>query len=250
MQSERKESKMSIEERIYRTPVVHVIGICAAAAASLFLVLTILFFICGGCFLTDNGDGVTTRYFGIMKGDVPTLGVFRATDGTGGRINGDRVKFKDGSRYEGGLYFLDFSGNGVFTDKDGNVYSGSFKKGKLEGQGSVKYADGSSFTGNFALGLADGYGEMTYADGSSYKGYFKSGEKSGKGTLVYADGSTYTGDFERDMRHGEGKYRFASGDTYTGEFRNNLITGYGTYFFYSSGRVFTGEFVAGVPQIN
>ena len=40
---------------------------------------------------------------------------------------------------------------------------------------------------------------------------------------------------------------FACGDTYTGEFKYNLMDGFGTYFF-TSGRVFVGEFVAGEPK--
>lgn len=242
-------AKMSLEERIYRAPVINVIAICSAAALGLCLLVTVIFLICGGTFYTVSGeDGATYRYIGIMRGDVPTLGIFRGTDGSGGSINGDKIKFKDGSVYEGGIRFLDFEGEGVYTDENGNEFSGSFSGGKLEGGATVKYADGGSFAGNFARGLAEGYGERVYADGSSYKGYFSGGVKSGYGEFEYADGSSYKGYFANDMRHGEGEYRFAGGDTYTGEFENNVINGFGTYFF-SSGRVFTGEFVAGVPRV-
>lgn len=241
--------KRNLEDCIYRTPVVRIVAVFSAAAVALFALTAIIFLICGGRLITSQLDGATCRYFGLVWGDVPVLGTFRSTDGTGGSVAGDRVKFKDGSVYEGELKLLSFEGEGTFTDAYGNEYIGRFENGKQTGGGFVNYADGGKFAGQFSEGLFEGYGEITYADGSVYKGYFSKGERSGYGEFTYADGSSYRGYFQNDMRHGEGEYHFANGDSYTGSFKNNLMSGFGTYFF-ASGRVFSGEFVAGVPKID
>ena len=241
--------KRSLEDRIYRTPLIRIVLVFSAAAVALFVLLSVIFLLLGGRLITTQSDGITSRYFGIMWGDVPVFGTFSRTDGSGGSIAGDRVSFKDGSVYEGELKLLTFEGEGRFIDKYGNEYVGFFENGKQTGGGFVYYADGSRFAGQFSEGLFEGYGEVTYADGSIYKGYFSKGERSGYGEFFYADGSTYRGYFKNDMRHGEGQYTFTGGDTYTGSFKNNLMNGFGTYFF-SSGRVYSGEFVAGAPKIN
>ena len=243
----RNGGKMSFSERIYRTPALYVVSLFVAAALALFLLVTLIFFICGGGAFTNEIDGVTYKYFGLSNDGVPTLGTFKCSDGSGGSVSGGKVRFKDGSVYEGGLSGLSFEGQGSFTDVYGNKHVGTFKDGKQTGGGFVYYADGGKFAGQFENGKFHGYGEITYADGSVYKGYFREGEKSGYGEMTYADGGVYKGYFERDMRHGEGEYRFAGGDSYTGKFKYNLMDGFGTYFF-TSGRVFVGEFVAGVPQ--
>ena len=245
--SDTRSAKMSLFDRVYRTPAVYVISICVAAAVALFLFCTLIFFICGGGSHTYEIGGVTYNYFGFSRRDVPVFGTFKCSDGSGGSVSGGKVRFKDGSTYKGGLSGLSFEGEGEYTDKYGNRHVGTFKDGKQTGGGFVYYADGGKYAGQFESGLFHGYGEVTYADGSTYKGYFREGEKSGYGQFTYADGGTYKGYFEKDMRHGEGEYRFPSGDTYTGEFKYNLMDGFGTYFF-TSGRVFSGEFVAGVPK--
>ena len=249
MEQRRSTQSVSLGERIYRTPELHVIAAGCIAAVALFLILTLLFFILGGTFYTETTeDGITYRYFGLMNDNSPVWGTFKGTDGSGGSVFGKKVKYKDGSVYRGKLYYLDPEGEGTLTTKAGDVYSGTFSGGKLSGKGQVEYADGSSFYGSFKDGLFDGYGEITYADGSSYAGDFLEGEKSGYGEFIYPDGSVYKGQFEMDMRHGSGDYRFASGDRYQGTFSYNVINGYGTYIFHS-GRTFSGQFMFGVPQV-
>ncbi len=241
--------KMSLFDRIYRTPAVHIASISAISGAAFCLLLAIILLICGFRVVSDvDVEGNTIRYAGIMSEGRPTLGRLYLPNGEKGRVTGDRVKFSDGRRYEGGMEGLVFSGEGTLTDADGNVYSGNFINGLLEGNGTVTYADGSTFAGSFKNGKKDGYGEYMGADGSSYKGNHMNGERWGYGVLIYADGSEYKGSFENGMRHGQGSYRFASGDSYTGQFRNNTIWGQGSYFF-ASGRVYTGEFRNGIPVI-
>ena len=242
--------EMTLSEKIYRTPAVVIAGICAAAGLAFCLLVFLISLIFGLRIYGDqDADGERLRYFGIMRGDAPVQGTLYLPDGEKGRVSGKKIRFSDGSRYEGGMDGLLFDGEGVYTDADGNVYKGTFERGSLEGEGTIEFADGGVFRGSFLGGKRDGYGEYTGADGSSYKGYYAEDEKSGYGVLTYSDGSVYQGYFLNGMRHGEGSYRFASGDVYTGEFKNNVIWGHGSYFF-ASGRVFTGEFENGSPVID
>lgn len=246
--SGRRENQ-SLSERIYHTPAVIVAALFGAAGLAVSLIAFLIALILGLRIYGDvNAAGESIRYFGLMKGETPVFGTIYLPDGEKGSVRGDKVRFSDGSRYEGEMDGLLFGGEGAFTDRDGNVYKGSFERGLLEGEGVIEYADKSVFRGGFVDSKRDGYGEYVGADGSVYKGYYAEDEKSGFGELTYADGSVYKGYFKNDMRHGEGSYRFASGDAYTGEFRNNVIWGHGSYFF-SSGRVFTGEFRNGVPVV-
>ena len=239
--------KLPISDRIYRTPALTVVGISVAAAVIFSTVILVVALICGLTIHSETDpNGEKISFFGIMDKNTAKYGILYLPDGENARISGEKVRFSDGSRYEGGMYGLLFDGEGEFTDPDGNVYKGSFKDGLLEGEGEIVFSDGSVFRGSFLGGKREGYGEFTGADGSSYKGYYAEDVKSGFGEMVYADGGVYKGYFKNGMRHGEGNYRFPSGDIYTGEFKNNIIWGQGSYFF-ANGRVFTGEFKNGVP---
>ena len=243
----RREEKQGLFDRIYRTPAIIVAALFGGAAVAVSIVALLLALILGLRICNDvDASGRKLSYFGFIKGGDATLGTIYTPEGERGRVRGDRIRFTDGTIYEGSLDGLVFDGEGSFTDADGNIFKGNFKDGLLEGEGVIEYSDGSVFRGSFAEGKRDGYGEYVGADGSSYKGYYAEDEKSGFGEQVYADGSVYKGYFVDGMRHGEGSYRFASGDAYTGEFKNNVISGHGSYFF-ASGRVFTGEFKNGVP---
>lgn len=238
--------KMSLSDRIYRTPAVHIASFSALAGVLFCILLAAVLLIGGFRIVSDTDDhGDTIRYAGLTSHGTPTLGRLYLPNGEKGWVSGDKIRFSDGRRYEGGIEGLTFSGEGSLTDDKGNVYSGSFTNGLLEGNGTITYADGSTYVGGFKNGVPDGHGEYTGADGSSYKGSYRDGERWGYGTMTYTDGSVYKGDFENGMRHGEGSYRFASGDTYTGQFKNNVIWGQGSYFF-ASGRVCTGQFQNGI----
>lgn len=247
-----EKKKLTAEEMIYRTPMVYVVSFSAAAALALCLIGALLMLILGFGFVTTEVDGVEIRYFGVMRDGTPSFGWMRDSEGNRGFISGNRVKYSDGSRYEGERVGFYYSGEGRFTDGDGNVYTGSFYMGKLSGSVHADYADGGSFDGEYLNGLKHGYGVEKHIDENGfqwgYSGEYAEGEENGYGEFIYPDGSRYNGNFSNGMRHGEGEYRFASGDRYTGEFRNNVITGTGTYFF-ASGRVFSGEFVNGVPVL-
>ena len=240
----------SLRDKIFHTPMLHVVAFSAVAAVAIVLFATLVLLICGFRYRSLSlADGTSVRWIGILSGDTPVFGRLATEKGDKAFVCGSHVKYAGGARYEGGFSGMLFNGEGVYTDKNGNIYRGTFYDGQLYGEVQIEYADGSLFLGSYYEGKKDGYGEYTGADGVSYKGYYAQGEKCGYGTFVYADGSSYEGYFDDDMRNGQGRYRFASGDTYTGEFRNNFMHGTGTYFFAATGRVFSGRFVNGVPQI-
>ena len=241
------EEKMSLSDRLYRTPAIQVAVASALAGIAACVLAFIILLICGLRIHTDHDhSGNTVRYFGIMSKDRPVFGTIYQPEGVRGYVFGNTVRFSDGSKYTGEMYGLNFNGEGTYKDSEGNVYKGSFVNGLIEGNGEATYTDGSTYVGGFHEGKRDGYGELTLKDGGGYKGYHSEDEKSGYGVYTYPDGSVYMGYFKDGMRHGQGTYRFACQDSYTGEFRNNVIWGNGSYFF-ASGRVFTGEFCNGVP---
>ena len=250
---EKKNKKVSMGERIYKTPTVQVIALSAAAAMVLCILTASIMLILGFGFVTDTmEDGTVINYFGIVRDGDPTFGWLCESSGRRGFVNGRGIKYSDGSRYEGELSGFYYSGEATFTDSNGDVYHGGYVWGKLNGRVTVEFADGGSFEGSYLDGKRQGYGSESFSDDNGnlrgYSGEYADGERNGYGVLIYADGSEYKGYFKDGMRHGEGFYRFASGDTYTGQFRNNVIHGIGT-MFYSSGRVFSGEFRNGVPVL-
>ena len=103
-------TKRTLEGKIYRTPAFVIISLFAAAAMVLFLFAGLIFLILGGGSLSGELDGVTYKYFGLTHDGNATLGTFRCSDGSGGSVAGDRVKFKDGSVYEGELSGILFEG--------------------------------------------------------------------------------------------------------------------------------------------
>lgn len=254
-EKENKDSEKPIgerlEEKLYKIPMIYVIAGAAASALAICLLTAIIMLICGFGYRAEVLEGGSeVRYFGVMRDGAPSFGWLRFEDGTKGFVAGGKIKYSDGSRYEGGLSGFYYNGNGRYTDSNGDVYVGSFSEGKLHGEVRIEYADGGQFNGTYVGGLCEGYGESVHKGESGewgYKGEYAAGEENGYGIYIYPDGSVYEGYFKDGMRHGQGKYRFASGDTYTGEFRNNVITGSGSYMFYNSGRVFSGEFVNGIP---
>ena len=125
-----KNKKMTVEERIYKTPMVYVVSFSAAAALALCLVAALIMLILGFGYVTTTVNDTEIRYFGIMRDGTPTFGWLRDSEGKRGFIVGGRVKYSDGSRYEGEMVGFYYNGQGRYTDSDGNVYTGGFYMGK------------------------------------------------------------------------------------------------------------------------
>ena len=125
-----------------------------------------------------------------------------------------KMKFSDGSVYEGGLLnvafhgdcILDFSqnisddilekdkksfqeaNNKAIFDKtpsqileEGGYYQGQWKDGLFEGLGTRFYSDKVIYQGEWRAGLYHGYGTLIRPGGHKYSGIWQNGERIGKG---------------------------------------------------------------------
>ena len=165
------------------------------------------------------------RFFGIVRGGVPTSGWISSSDGTTGKLKSGKIEYSDGSVYEGGLFNVMRSGEGTITYANGDVYSGVFSENELNGKGTVVYAKGNTYEGNFVNGKKDGYGVHVYknSDGIDiYEGEFANDKRNGKGKMTYASGDIYEGEFKDDLKHGKGVYLHEDGRSFEGTYENNL----------------------------
>lgn len=183
------------------------------------------------------------RFFGIVRGGVPTSGWISSSDGTKGRLKKGSIKYSDGSLYEGGIVNAMRSGEGTLTLSNGDVYKGNFSENELNGKGTIVYAKGNTYEGSFVNGKKDGYGILKYKTENGfdvYEGEFANDKRNGSGIMTYSTGDVYTGEFKDDLKHGEGVYTHKSGRTFEGTYENNLRKE--GRFEFENGAVFVGTF--------
>ena len=159
-----------------------------------------------------NGKGVITFPNGdIYEGSVVKNlrdGSGKYTSAAGGYYNGmwkTDVKsgygvsqFTNGNVYEGNFVNnLPHDTKGKMKFKDGTSYEGAFSSGKMTGQGTRYYSNGI-YTGSFVDGVLDGYGTYEWESGNSYEGYWKNGQRNGQGTFYYSNGTSDFGTWKDD----------------------------------------------------
>ena len=86
------------------------------------------------------------------------------------------------------VYCKKYAINGKIKFKDGTSYEGTFTNGKITGQGT-KYLSNGVYQGAFVDGFREGYGVYKFESGNTYEGYWKNGKQNGQGTLYYSNGS-------------------------------------------------------------
>ncbi len=241
----------------------------AISALCVILLIIIILLIAGVRYKSiplSGGEEIT--FFGISKGGEAESGWLSYTDGARGRLSeGKKIKFSDGSIYEGEItdgirdgsgiltyangdvYEGEFdddriSGDGKITYKNGDIYEGEFKNGMREGRGRIIYADGTTFEGEFENGRKNGYGVYT-GENTSYEGYYVDDIKEGHGKQVFSNGDSYEGEYKNDMRNGRGIYTWADGGYYDGFFKDNIQHGEGKRVF-ASGITQVGRFENGL----
>ena len=87
-----------------------------------------------------------------------------------------KIRFKDGSAYEGATKSdgVTFHGNGTFVFANGATYTGKYKDGRKHGQGNLETPDGDRYTGEFADDKMHGQGVYVYSEeGGVYRGEFR-----------------------------------------------------------------------------
>lgn len=146
-----------------------------------------------------------------------------------GKKDGYGVMICNAQKYKGEWKEDERHGKGtLWRMEDGKWkirYMGMWKEGKRHGHGTFYYADGSSYSGNWCDNVREGEGVMKHASSAMYDGDWRRNKRSGRGVCVLENGDRYEGDWVDDDRHGMGKY-----------------------YFKSSGKVFEGQYIHGVPQ--
>ena len=183
--------------------------------------------------------------------------------GTKKNLRFKRVKYTDGSVYEGRVDAEGKrEGRGTLRGADGSVYEGQWAGDLRQGFGWLIAASGMEYTGEFHADRADGQGSARYPSGDLYRGGWKEGVRCGHGKMVFqgsAPGQVYEGGWEADVPHGEGTFTEINDavpgrlDRYEGGFHRGMKQGYGmlrTRLVEGSGgtvsAVYVGEFLGGV----
>ena len=116
----------SLRDKIFHTPMLHVVAFSAAAAVAIVLFATLVLLLCGFRYRSLSlADGTSVRWIGILSGDTPVFGRLATEKGDKAFVCGSHVKYAGGARYEGGFSGMLFNGEGVYTDKNGNVWGAS-----------------------------------------------------------------------------------------------------------------------------
>lgn len=161
---------------------------------------------------TTTPDGTVEAEFnhGVFASDVTVdyldggIYVGQYDKDNGWRIGKGKMKYSDGSYYEGEWKDNLRHGKGTLVFDDGAKYVGEFKNDYMNGVGTYYYANGNVFTGQFVNDYFNGKGKMTYANGDVYEGDFVNDKLEGKGTLYLANGNKYVGEFKDGMAEGAG----------------------------------------------
>ena len=130
-----------------------------------------------------------------------------------------KVRYSDGSTYEGSFKNGMRDGFGKFQFQNGETYEGSYKDNKTEGIGKGIYENGDTYEGSYREGKREGFGKYIFKNGNIYEGMEGNNNANGKGKLTFSNGNYIESDFVDGKANGEGKY-FKDGKLYTTIFSN------------------------------
>jgi len=106
-----------------------------------------------------------------------------------------KVKFANGSSYEGDEVAALMEGTGQLTTPEGDRLQGQWANDRLNGHGVVTWANGDRYEGEWRDGKAEGRGIQTWSDGRTYNGEWRNDLPNGHGVVTRKDGSRYEGTF-------------------------------------------------------
>jgi hypothetical protein len=116
-------------------------------------------------------------------------------------------------------------GRGKMKYKDGSVFDGFFCNGFKHGNGILTFPSGNKYCGQFFNDLRKGYGEFYYFESEEcYVGYWENNVREGRGEYRFKDGSIFRGIFKKDVKHGVGK-KISQSMIYTGHWNNGKKNG-------------------------
>jgi len=172
------------------------------------------------------------------------------------------TKLQDGSKYSGDFRSGKPNGKGIMNYPNGNKYLGAWKDGNRHGKGKLIINGQGSYIGSFKRGKVEGYGEFQYLNGDVYKGYFKDGKYHGTGTYTYSNGKVITGSWHEneiidDKSSATNSSSMQSQSNTPGVTTTKLKDCNRVYchncsgnLVYTSGNVYTGQFINGRPNGN
>ncbi|GMI35205.1 hypothetical protein TrCOL_g6727 [Triparma columacea] len=157
-----------------------------------------------------------------------------------------------GSKYKGEWKNNKKWGFGTQTYRKGDVYEGEWENDRRSGKGTYYVLKNKKlskeYAGDWLNDKKDGLGVFIDSSGNKYEGMWKDGLKHGEGKLVMKNGETYEGEWSEGVKEGLGTLTLENGDQYVGSFAGGKKEGPGRFFYYSTNKVYEGEWVDGAPK--
>jgi len=144
----------------------------------------------------------------------------------------------NGICYEGPFVASDIVGKGKIRWPDGSHYEGELRDGKRHGDGIFHSADGAtSYRGQWYCGNRHGHGYLAFdaLQSSYYEGCWLNGKKHGEGCQVWPRGNKYAGQWILGKMHGRGTMTWitANGtEQYTGLWEDSRPHGEGSHTWF------------------
>ena len=139
-----------------------------------------------GVFGDYNGETVKGKAHGNGRLVLPSQDVYV------GRFSSNRINGKgsltlkrEGIEIRGTWFENELDEGEVVRVRygDGSWYEGELRGGQREGRGELNFSGGGRYAGQFKADLPNGRGEFFFKDGSVYRGLFENGAMKGKGVL-------------------------------------------------------------------
>jgi hypothetical protein len=106
-----------------------------------------------------------------------------------------KIKFANGSNYDGDEVAARMEGSGLLTTAEGDRLQGQWANNRLNGHGVVTWDNGDRYEGEWRDGKAEGRGIQIWSDGRKYDGEWRNDLPNGHGVVTRKDGSRYEGMF-------------------------------------------------------
>ena len=157
-----------------------------------------------------------------------------------------KVKFFNGTVYEGPILGGKLHGNGVLRFADKTTFCGNFEHNRIQGPGQIHYSELEGYKGEFEGFSRHGIGcYWHHGLNMKYEGNWENDLIHGKGVLKVKDKWTYRGKFVKNKKHGLGELKFVSGTKYKGQFKDDQKHGKGSMFWINPAEVYHGEWTKG-----
>ena len=108
-----------------------------------------------------------------------------------------QIEIEGGLEYEGQVdsKTQERTGYGRLKWPDGSYFEGYWVEGKAEGRGVFKTAEDDILEGVWRKDQATGLAVFRHHEGSTYKGYLREDAQNGRGIELWSDCSYYNGEY-------------------------------------------------------